>query len=127
MLWGFPVLLGTVAPEALRHRIGKRFRMPLLEDKRAARLLLAGQFNHPPRIPRLLPFTDDELRAIEVPISVLVGQQTEVFDPDEIVTRAQSLIPQIDVGLVPGAGHAFPVDHVDLVLSHLEAITARSE
>jgi pimeloyl-ACP methyl ester carboxylesterase len=96
--------------------------MPLLEDKRAIRLMLSGQVNHPPRIPRLLPFSDDELCSIALPIAVLIGERTEPFDADEVVTRANTLIPDASVALVPGAGHAFPVDHIDLVLTHLAQV-----
>ncbi|MGZ6972391.1 MAG: alpha/beta fold hydrolase [Acidimicrobiia bacterium] len=119
MLWGVPVLLGALAPSPVRRWMAKRLRMPLLEDKRAIRLALYGQINHPPRIPRLLPFTDEELRSITVPVVVLVGDKTEPFDADEVVNRANALIPHAKVALVPNAGHAFPLDHIDLVLSYL--------
>ena len=89
MLWGVPVLLGALRPRPVRRSMARRFRMPLLDDKRAIRLALYGQINHPPRIPRLLPFTDDELRSITVPIAVLVGEKTEPFDADELVDRAR--------------------------------------
>jgi pimeloyl-ACP methyl ester carboxylesterase len=123
MLWGVPVLLGAYAPQRVRQWMAKRFRMALLNDKRAIRLTLYGQVNHPPRIPRLLPFTDDELRSISSPVTVLVGERTEPLDADEVITRAKTFIPQVNVALVPDAGHAFPVDHIDLVLSHIEHMT----
>lgn len=122
MLWGVPVLAGSLAPAAVRRWMAKRLRMPLLDDKRAIRLALYGQINHPLRIPRLLPFTDDELRAITIPVTVLVGGKTEPFDANEVFNRAKALIPHAIVELVPDAGHAFPLDHVDLVLSHLTPI-----
>jgi pimeloyl-ACP methyl ester carboxylesterase len=122
VLWGAPVLLGALAPAPVRHWMARRLRMPLLEDKRAIRLALYGQINHPPRIPRLLPFTDDELRSITVPIAVLVGDKTEPFDANELIRRAKTLIPHANVKRVPNAGHAFPVDHVDLVLSYIAAV-----
>ena len=122
LLSGVPVLLGAFAPAPVRRWIAQRFRMPLLDDKRAIRLMLYGQINHPPRIPRLPPFTDDELRSIAVPVAVLVGERTEPFDADEVVTRAKALIPHATVALVPDAGHAFPVDHVDLVLACVEQL-----
>src|SRR4051812_12805458 len=120
MLWGVPVLLGALAPERVRRRMAKRFRMALLEDERAIRLALSGQFNHPPRIPRLLPFGDDELRSIDRPVSVLFGARTEVFDVDEVVGRAERLIPAATVATVPDAGHAFPLDNVELVVSYVQ-------
>ncbi len=82
MLWGVPVLLGAVAPERVRHWMAGRLRMPLLDDKRAIRMALMGQLSHPPRIPRLLPFADDELRSIEAPVAVLVGAKSEPFDAE---------------------------------------------
>ena len=118
MLWGVPVLLGAKAPERVRLWMAKRFRMPLLEDKRAIGLALSGQFNHPPKIPRLLPFSDEELRTIGVPLAILVGERTEVFDAEEILSRAERLMPTATIAKVPDAGHAFPVDHLDLVVSH---------
>jgi len=123
VLWGFPVLLGAFAPGPVRRWMARHFRMALLNDKRAIRLALYGQLNHPPRIPRLLPFTDDELRAITVPVVVLVGERTEPFDAGEVVRRAEAMITRATVALVPDAGHAFPVDHVDLVLSYVEQVT----
>ncbi len=122
MCWGVPVLLGAFAPAPVRRSMARRFRMPLLDEKRAIRLALYGQLNHPPRIPRLLPFSDDELRSITIPTAVLVGEKTEVFDAHELINRARTLIPHADVTLVPNAGHAFPLDHIDLVLSYLAPV-----
>ncbi len=127
MLWGVPVLLGAAAPQPMRRWLARRLRMPLLDDKRATRLMLNGQFNHPPRIPRLLPFEDDELRAIGVPTAVLVGERTEPFDAAELVARAQRTIPRVNVALVPDSGHAFPLDHVDLVLSYLASVAGTTQ
>jgi pimeloyl-ACP methyl ester carboxylesterase len=122
VLWGFPVLLGAFAPGPVRRRMARHFRMALLNDKRAIRLALFGQVNHPPRIPKLLPFDDEELRSIGVSVVVLVGERTEPFDVDEVVGRAATSIPNVRVAVVPGAGHAFPVDHVDLVLSYVASV-----
>ncbi len=122
MCWGVPVLLGALAPAPVRRSMARRFRMPLLDEKRAIRLALYGQLNHPPRIPRLLPFSDDELRSITIPTAVLVGEKTEVFDAHELINRAKALIPHADVTLVPNAGHAFPLEHIDLVLSYLAPV-----
>ncbi len=127
MLWGVPVLLGALAPAPMRQWMARRFRMPLLADKRAIRLALYGQINHPLRIPRLPPFTDDELRSITVPIAVLVGDKTEPFDANELINRAKTLIPHANVKLVPNAGHAFPLDHIDLVLSCITPVNDTSK
>jgi pimeloyl-ACP methyl ester carboxylesterase len=122
MLWGFPVLLGGLAPARVRRWMAVRFRMPLLNDKRVIRMALHGQLNHPLRVPPLLPFSDDELRSIAPPVVVLVGALTEVFDCAEVVERCQRLIPHVRVEVVADAGHAFPADHVDLVVSRLPPV-----
>ena len=57
-----------------------------------------------------------------MPVVVLVGERTEPFDVDEVVGRAATSIPNVRVAVVPGAGHAFPVDHVDLVLSYVASV-----
>ena len=46
-------------------------------------------------------FSDDELRGLQVPTLVLIGQQEVIYDPVASIERARRLIPHIQAGLVP--------------------------
>ena len=112
-LWGLPILFGSLLPARIRRWIGVRLRMPLLEDKRIMRMALHGQLHHPPRFPPLLPFTDDELRSIKVPVAIVVGEKSEMLDPRVTIERARTLIPTVETFVIPNAGHALTVSHFD--------------
>ena len=123
MLWGLPILFGSLAPAPVRRWIGRRFRMPLLEDREVMRMALYGQLHFRTRLPRPVTFTDDELRSITVPVVLLVGEKTEVFDADVLVSRSRALLPDASVEVVPGAGHALTESAFDLCASRLSHVT----
>src|SRR4051794_31965490 len=121
--WGLPVLFASVMPGPVRRWVGRRARMPLLENKAVMRMGLYGNLHHVPGFPPLQPFTDEQLRSISVPVSVLVGEKTEVFDADAVVARARALMPHATVELVPGAGHAISASHVEICASRVSHVT----
>ena len=123
MLWGLPILFGSLAPAPVRRWIARRFRMPLLEDSAVMRFALYGQLHHRMRMPRPVTFTDDELRSISVPVTMLVGEKTEVFDRDVLVERARATIPDCSVEIVPGAGHAMTESAFELCASRVSHVT----
>jgi pimeloyl-ACP methyl ester carboxylesterase len=118
MAWGFPVLLGSLAPARVRCWLGRRLRNPMLQNKRASRLLLHGMVRHAPGFPLLKPLSDDELRKVSVPVALLIAAESEPFDPNELAARAEALLPQVSIERLPGAGHA-------LIVSHFEICAAR--
>jgi pimeloyl-ACP methyl ester carboxylesterase len=113
LLWGLPILFGSLFPAPIRRWIARRFRMPLLEDRRIMRMGLHGHLHHPVRFPPLLPFSDDELRSITAPVVVVVGEKSEMLDARVTVERAGSLIPNVETHVVADAGHALTVSHFD--------------
>jgi pimeloyl-ACP methyl ester carboxylesterase len=119
MAWGFPVLLGSLAPAPLRRWLGRRLRNPLLENKRASRLLLHGMVRHAPGFPLLKPLDDDELRAVSVPVTLLIATESEPFDPNLLAARAEALLPQVSIERLPDAGHALTVSHLDLCAARI--------
>jgi pimeloyl-ACP methyl ester carboxylesterase len=123
MLWGLPILFGSLAPAPVRRWIGRRFRMPLLEDREVMRMALYGQLHHRARFPRPVTYTDDELRSISMPVTLLVGEKTEVFDADELISRARRLLPHASVEVVPGAGHALTESAFELCASRVSHVT----
>jgi pimeloyl-ACP methyl ester carboxylesterase len=50
-------------------------------------------------------FSDDELKSLQTPTLVLIGQQEVIYDPVASIERARRLILHIQAGLVPHASH----------------------
>ena len=123
LLWGLPILFGSLAPAFVRRWLARRLRMPLLENKQAMRMALHGQLHHPPRFPPLVLFTDDELRSITAPVTLIAGEKTEMFDTVAMTDRARRLLPNVTTELVAGAGHALTVSHAGLCASRVSHVT----
>jgi pimeloyl-ACP methyl ester carboxylesterase len=62
------------------------------------------------RPPALL--SDDELRAIRAPTTVLIGDREVIYrgGPAAALARAEALLPDVRTVLVPGASHLLPLD-----------------
>ena len=119
MAWGFPVLLGSLAPARVRRWLGRRLRNLMLENKRASRLLLHGMVRHAPGFPLLKPLSDDELRTVSLPVALLIAAESEPFDPNELAARAEALLPHVSIEQLPGAGHALFVSHLDICAARI--------
>jgi pimeloyl-ACP methyl ester carboxylesterase len=66
-------------------------------------------------------FTDEELRGITAPTSVLIGDREVIYagGPEAALARAQALIPNVHARLVPNAGHVLTLDVPDVVVAEL--------
>ena len=64
-------------------------------------------FRIPPEIVRIMPrvFSDDELRALHVPVLLLIGEDEVMYDAAKVMSRARGLIPNFEGELVPGCNH----------------------
>jgi pimeloyl-ACP methyl ester carboxylesterase len=51
------------------------------------------------------PFSDEELRSLQTPTLLLIGQQEVLYDPAAALDRARRLIPNFQGELVPHASH----------------------
>lgn len=60
-------------------------------------------------------FSDSELRAVRVPILLLVGEHERIFSPLRTVARARALIADVQAEIVPGVGHLMSEERPDLV------------
>lgn len=109
LVWGAQVFLAAFMPGPVRRLAAKRLGMPLLEDKRIMRMAFGGQVNHPFRLP-IETLTDADLRHVDVPTLLLVGEKSEIYRPLEVLERARQHMPKVTAALIPGVGHALPVD-----------------
>jgi len=62
-------------------------------------------------IPRVLqnPFSDEELRSMQVPTLLLIGQQEALYDSKAALERARRLIPDFEGELLPQANHEMTI------------------
>jgi pimeloyl-ACP methyl ester carboxylesterase len=107
--WGARVFAASVLPAPVRRRAARRLRMPLLEDRRAMRMVLGAQVHHPFRLPMAL-LSDDDLRRVTVPTLLLIGARSEIYEPRSIRERAEAVMPDVDAVIVPDVGHTLPLD-----------------
>jgi pimeloyl-ACP methyl ester carboxylesterase len=119
MLWGLPLLFGVLAPGPLRRRLARR--RPMLADPRIMRMALHGQMNHPFRLPGVEPLGDDQLRSVTAPALVIVAGRSAPFAPKVQAERAR-LIPEAEVGVIPGARHDVSWTHVDHCVTGLSRL-----
>lgn len=64
-------------------------------------------FRMPPETLRVAadPLSDEELRAMRVPVLLLMGDREQLCNPGAALDRARRLIPHFEGELVPGCGH----------------------
>jgi len=69
--------------------------------------LVMKHFRLPQETMRIMPsvFSDDELRALDLPVLLLIGDREVIYDPAKALARAQALIPNIEGELVPRCNH----------------------
>jgi pimeloyl-ACP methyl ester carboxylesterase len=116
MLWGMPMLLGSVAPDSIRRRLART--RPMLEDPRIMRMALQAQRNHQFLLPAAAPLTDDQLRSISAPTAVLVAERSAPF-ASKVQAERGHLIPSAQVTVIADAKHELSWTHIDECVSAL--------
>jgi pimeloyl-ACP methyl ester carboxylesterase len=124
MLWGTSSLVASWLPKPLRMAAARRLRMPALEEPRLIRFVLFGQLHHRTQLLRPEPLTDDQLRSIDQPVHLVLGEKSEVFPSAAVRQRAEVLLPDVTVDVVDDAGHAVSLSHIDLVTARLATFLA---
>jgi pimeloyl-ACP methyl ester carboxylesterase len=76
--------------------------------------LLLVQESYRPRRDPLPVFTDDQLRSLDVPLLVVVGEKDRMLDARGTARRVRELVPAASVSVLPGTGHV-PVGNAPTV------------
>jgi pimeloyl-ACP methyl ester carboxylesterase len=63
---------------------------------------------------KMMPFSDDELRSINNPVLVLIGDH-DVINADESLERAQKYLPNCKTKMITDAGHFLSIDQYKVV------------
>lgn len=74
-------------------------------------------FRMPPEARSLIPeaFSDDELRSLNMPVLLLMGQHEVFYDSGKALTRARRLVPDLDGDVIPDCSHDMTVSQADIV------------
>ena len=77
----------------------------------------AKHFRSSPEAGSIIPsvFSDEELRALQVPMLLLIGENEVIYDPAEALARARRLIPNFEGELVPQSNHNMCGSHYRIV------------
>jgi pimeloyl-ACP methyl ester carboxylesterase len=115
VLWSFGQMFGWLLPAPILRRImsGDPYARRTL-----APLVIRG-LKYKPHFPPLYEFTDDQLRAIEVPVHFVLAERCTVHNSREVVARVESLNPRLRGEVVPKTTHALPLEEPDLVISRI--------
>jgi pimeloyl-ACP methyl ester carboxylesterase len=105
--WWFTISgLASLTPMPLRRRLARWLDSPAMLDRELMTLMWAGSrgYRMEPKFPAIL--TDDELRAIDVPVLLITGARSAMLTPAEARARG-SLMPHAQVAIVPGSHGGF--------------------
>jgi pimeloyl-ACP methyl ester carboxylesterase len=98
--------LACATPMPLRRRLARWLDSPSMADRELVPLMWAGirGYHAEPKFPGVL--TDDELRAISVPVLLVTGARSSLLSPAEARARGR-LMPHAEVAVVPGSHGGF--------------------
>jgi len=98
--------LATLTPMPLRRRLARWLDSPAMLQPELMTLMWAAirGYRMEPKFPGVL--TDDELRAITVPILLIAGARSALLTPAQARARG-SLMPHAEVAIVPGSHGGF--------------------
>lgn len=119
------IILGGMAgllPRALRHRAAGRLGNGTLREDALMKLAVAGR-SFRRRLPGPPVYTDEQLRAVPVPVQVLLGGRSALHDPQAVAARLAEVVPAWRTEIVPGTGHALPLEAPALVLDRIAGFT----
>jgi pimeloyl-ACP methyl ester carboxylesterase len=114
--------LASLTPLPLRRRLARWLDNPAMLHQELITLMWAGSrgYRMEPKFPAVL--TDDELRAIAVPVLLITGARSALITPKQARDRASHL-PQAEVAIVGGSHGGFNrVDELnDRIAAFIEA------
>jgi pimeloyl-ACP methyl ester carboxylesterase len=98
--------LASMTPMPLRRCLARWLDSPFMAEQELMTLMWAGirGYHAEPKFPDVL--TDDELRAVGVPVLLITGARSALLTPAEARARG-SLMPHAEVAIVPGSHAGF--------------------
>src|SRR5689334_16845571 len=112
--------LTALLPAPLRHRAAGALGNGTLQEDELMRLGLAAR-SFRRRLPSPPVWSDADLAAVTTPVQLLLGATSAMHDSDAVARRIAAVAPSWRVEVVPGTGHALPLEAADLVVARVLA------
>ncbi|MFD4908889.1 alpha/beta fold hydrolase [Kitasatospora purpeofusca] len=120
--WMIAGALAGLAPRPLRPRLARLVtNHTVLERELMSLALLAAAYRR--RLPPATLFTDHDLQRLRAPAQFLLGARSSLHDARQVADRLADRAPDALVEVVPGAGHALPMDRPELVTDRILRFT----
>lgn len=84
-----------------------------------ATLIASGSKDFVIRTPMPRMFTDEQLRALRMPVLALLAGRSVMLDPQRCAARARSLLPNAQIEIWPDASHAINGEYPDEIAERL--------
>ncbi|MEV6829989.1 alpha/beta hydrolase [Amycolatopsis sp. NPDC051102] len=94
---------------------------PRAAVRRILRPLLFGGLKYRAHHPTDYLFTDDQLRAVTVPVRLVLAERSVIHSARDVEQRIRALNPLFDVEIVPRTTHALPLQRPELVTARILA------
>jgi pimeloyl-ACP methyl ester carboxylesterase len=124
LAWGGACMAASLLPGPARRAAAGRLRMPAVADPRLMRVVRHAFRDHRARLVPPGPLDDDALRSVTAPTLLIVPERSEPHDVRAAAARAESLLPDVTVEWVAGAGHALGLSHGEQIADRIGAFVA---
>ncbi|MGY0236336.1 alpha/beta fold hydrolase [Longispora urticae] len=110
--------LAGLAPRPLRPALARLVNnSTVLESGLMSLALPSAGFRRAMPLPPV--FTDEELRGLRAPTTVLLGERSALHRSAAVAARLAEVAPGVRVEVVAGAGHALQLDRKELVIDRI--------
>ncbi|GAA3133851.1 alpha/beta hydrolase [Planomonospora alba] len=124
--WAVAGGLAGLAPRAMRPRLARLVANGTILEPEIMRLIPAAA-RYRRRLPDALVFSDDDLRAVRTRSLFLLAGRSALHRSRRVAERLAGVLPGAQVEIVPGAGHALPMDLPDLVAERVLRFVAAGD
>ncbi|GLZ42225.1 alpha/beta fold hydrolase [Actinokineospora sp. NBRC 105648] len=118
ILWSFLEIFRWLLPSAVLRRITSGDP----DVRHTFRPLLFAALKYKAHLPPQHLFTDDELRAINVPTHLVLAERSNIHRSHEVVARLAPLNQRVHAEVIPKSSHTLTLEKPDLVVARILAL-----
>lgn len=111
--WPFMLWASIFGPDVIRRAFIRWTSASPITDNPQTELVISAMRDF--KMQRIPPqyVSDDELRTVNIPTLVLLGEKSTMHSSQKAAARGKQFIQDVEVDIVPKAGHKLPADQVN--------------